>query len=119
MFLSKVNTLLILLLISSFTAISQTKNETNILPVSIYQTVPKSPDLNNKFSINNKLNLTSYKFAILDLRSFEEGNFNIPICNPPSEFIYDSYNKLYENLQLRKSFFKVADLYKTRKKNKN
>lgn len=120
MFLSKNNTLLIILLTSSFTAISQTNNKPSTLPASIYQIVPKSPNFNNKYVINNKLDLTSYKFATLDLRSFEEGYFTIPIFNnTPTEFMYDSYNKLYANLQLKKSFFKVADLYKVRDKNKN
>ncbi len=121
MFINKYKILFILLL-TSFIGFSQEKNNTNLLPLSVYTiSLKKTINLNSKFNLNKKLRLTSYQFMLLDLRNMEEGFFNIPMYteyNPPSEFIYDSYNKLYSNLQLQKSFFKIADLYKVHEKNK-
>jgi len=121
MFINKCKIVSILLFIS-FIGFSQEKNNTNLLPLSVYTTpFEKTINLNSKFNLNKKLRLTSYQFMLLDLRNMEEGFFNIPMYaeyNPPTEFIYDSYNKLYSNLQLQKSFFKIADLYKVHEKNK-
>ncbi|VAW20114.1 hypothetical protein MNBD_BACTEROID04-919 [hydrothermal vent metagenome] len=121
MFINKCKIVSILLFIS-FIGFSQEKNNTNLLPLSVYTTpFKKTINLNSKFNLNKKLRLTSYQFMLLDLRNMEEGFFNIPMYaeyNPPTEFIYDSYNKLYSNLQLQKSFFKIADLYKVHEKNK-
>ncbi len=121
MFINKYKILFILLL-TSLIGFSQEKNNTNLLPLSVYTTsFKKTINLNSKSNLNKKLRLTSYQFMLLDLRNMEEGFFNIPMYaeyNPPTEFIYDSYNKLYSNLQLQKSFFKIADLYKVHEKNK-
>ncbi|AMC11699.1 hypothetical protein Lupro_10655 [Lutibacter profundi] len=122
MFFNKYKIILIPLLLVTFISFSQEKDKTRKLPSSIYTTVfKKTANLNSKYHINQRLRLTSYQFMFLKLRNIEEGYFNIPmypIYNPPTEFIYDSYNKLYSNLQLQKSFFKIADLYKVREKNK-
>ncbi len=121
MFINKCKIIFILLL-TSFIGFSQEKNSINLLPLSIYTTsFKKTTNLNSKFNLNKRLRLTSYQFMLLNIRNIEEGYFNIPMYteyNPPTEFIYDSYNKLYSNLQLQKSFFKIADLYKAHEKNK-
>ena len=98
---------------------AQSENKLFTIPSSIYSSTPLLINLNSKHLIEKRLNLNSLKFAFLDVRSIEEGYFNIPICNSsPTEFMYDSYNKLYANLQLKKAFFKVSDLYKARRPNK-
>ncbi len=121
MFLNKCK-IIFILLFTSFIGFSQEKNNTNLLPLSVYTTsFKKTINLNSKFNLNKRLRLTSYQFMLLDLRNMEEGYFNIPMYtqyNPPTQYIYDSYNKLYSNLQLQKSFFKIADLYKVHEKNK-
>lgn len=122
MFFNKYKIILIPLLLVTFISFSQERDKTRKLPSSIYTTVfKKTANLNSKYHINQRLRLTSYQFMFLKLRNIEEGYFNIPmypIYNPATEFIYDSYNKLYSNLQLQKSFFKIADLYKVHEKNK-
>jgi hypothetical protein len=48
-------------------------------------------------------------------KKLKEGYFTIPIENigsTPSSLIYDTYMDIYNELNLEKSFFKVADLYK-------
>ena len=103
-------------------SISQTKNEATLLPMSIYHISQKSTDLDNKYTINKMLNFNSYRFVKLDLRNFNDGYLSVPFWNdknPPTELIYDSFKKFSENIQLQKSFFKVADLYKVRERNKN
>jgi len=121
MFLNKCK-IVFILLFTSFVGFSQEKNNTNLLPLSVYTiSFKKTINLNSKFNLNKRLRLTSYQFMLLDIRNIEEGYFNIPMYtqyNPPTQYIYDSYNKLYSNLQLQKSFFKIADLYKVREKNK-
>jgi len=106
----------------SFFAFSQEQLSDSInskIPVSIYSSITFSTDLNSRLNISNRLNLTSYKFLFLDKKNIEEGYFTIPMYNiglSPTEYIYDSYNEIYHNLQLQKSFFKVSDLYKVRSK---
>jgi len=113
----------IILFFSTFFMFSQEQQSDYLktkVPFSIYSSAKLSTDLNSSLNINNRLNLTSYKFLILDKRSIEEGYFTIPFYNiglSPSEYIYDSYNQIYNNLQLQKAFFKVSDLYKVRSKN--
>lgn len=90
------------------------------IPISIYHISTKvSTDLNNSLTINNRLNLKSLKFIVFDKKSIEEGYFTIPLCNLsqlPTEFIYDSYNRIYQNSILKQAFFKVSDLYRVRAK---
>ncbi len=121
MYLHKTKIASILLLFSTIACFSQEKNKETLLPQSIYLTTFETPSFNSKYTINKKLNLNSFKFLILDLKTIEEGYFTIPfysINNTPTKYIYDSYNKIFDNLQLQKSFFKVSDLYKFREKNK-
>jgi len=95
-------------------------NDTKI-PTSIYQFSSKiSTDINSSLNINDRLNLKSFKFIFLDEKSIEEGYFTIPLCKlsqSPTKFVYDSYNRIYQNAALKESFFKVSDLYKVRAKN--
>jgi len=99
---------------------NELKNKKSNIPTSIYSSTIVSPDLNSPFLINNRLNLKSFKFIVLNQNSIEENFFTIPICNldrPPTKFIYDSYNRFYQNSILKQSFFKVSDLYRVRAKN--
>ena len=104
-----------------FSQENQTTIKETKIPVSIYHISTKvSTDLNSSLTINNRLNLKTLKFIAFDKKSIEEGYFTIPLCNldyPPTEFIYDSYNLLYQNSILKQTFFKVSDLYKVRAKN--
>jgi hypothetical protein len=85
------------------------------LPESIYSSsLNQNSDLNSFYNLNKKLNLKSYKFAILDANSIEDGYFTIPFQNfdkIPTNYIFDTYQKIYHNQNLKKSFFKLADLY--------
>lgn len=119
--LHKTTIVSIFLLLVTITCFSQEKNKEIILPQSIYLTTIEISNFNSKYSINKKLNLNAFKFLVLDLKTIEEGYFTIPfysINNTPTEYIYDSYNKIFDNLQLQKSFFKVSDLYRVHEKNK-
>lgn len=119
MLLHKTKIISILLLLVAITCFSQEKDKEIVLPLSIYVTTPEIPSFNTKYTINKKLNLNSFKFVTLDLKSIEEGYFTIPITtNSPSKYIYDSYKKVFDNLQLQKAFFKVSDLYRVREKPK-
>ena len=119
MFTTKFKILFTLIICFSFTGKAQTEDKSTLIPNSIYSSIPLLNDLNGKQLVEKRLNLNTYKFAYLDFKNIEEGYFNIPIYNnTPTEFIYDSYNKLYNNLQLKKAFFKVSDLYRVREKNK-
>lgn len=121
MFFTKKLLILILSLASFFTTYSQNKNTEKQIPVSIYKFTPESTNLNSIFFINKKLNLTSFKFLLIDTRSIAEGYYTVPFCktnNYSTDFIYDTYNKIYHNPALSKGHFKVADLYKVRQINK-
>ena len=86
------------------------------IPISIYTNKAEFIDLNSTFNIHEKLNLTNFKFMVLDVKTIAGGAFTIPLykINSPSMFIYETYNKVYQTEQLEKSFFKVTDLYKVR-----
>jgi hypothetical protein len=117
MFYSKIKISLLLILLSSFVCIGQEKKNDSLVTLSIYQSGIETINLNSKYKINEKLNLSSYKFVLLDIKSFEEGYLSFPLTNggnKPSKYIYDSYNKIYSNQFLQKSFFKVSELYKVR-----
>jgi len=120
MLFAKNHIVLIFLFSTFFIGFSQENEKVKPLPISIYTSTSETIDFNSVYHINEKLNLTSYQFLLLDMHKIEEGYFSIPmgkIHNVPTEYIYDSYNKMYQNSQLQKSFFKVADLYKVRSKN--
>lgn len=122
MIYSKIKITLLLILLTSFVCIGQEKNNESLIPSSIYQTGLENINLNGKYKINKRLNFSSYQFVLLDIKSIEEGYLYFPFTNSnnkPSKFIYDSYNKIYSNQLLQKSFFKVSDLYKVREINKN
>jgi len=117
MIYTKIKISLLLLLLSSFVCLGQEKNEDSFIPNSIYQTGIQPLNLNSKSKINEYLNFSSYKFVLLDIKSIEEGYLSFPLIyggKTPSKYIYDSYNKIYSNQLLQKSFFKVSDLYKVR-----
>lgn len=90
------------------------------IPISIYTASQISTNFNSLYYINNRLNLKSYQFLILDEKSIEMGNFTVPLYNislAPSSYINDSYNKIYHKKNLESAFFKVSDLYLPRSKN--
>ena len=121
MFFTKKNLIFLLLLASFFTNYSQNKNVEKLIPTSIYKFTPESANLNSVFFINKKLNLTSFKFLLLDTRNIAEGYYTVPFCNLKNystDYIYDTYNKIYNNPMHSKGHFKVADLYKVRPINK-
>jgi hypothetical protein len=104
-----------------FSQENQTTIKETKIPESIYHISTKvSTDLNNSLTINNRLNLKSLKFIAFNKKSIEEGYFTIPLFNldyPRTKFIYDSYNRVYQNAILEQAFFKVSDLYRVRAKN--
>jgi hypothetical protein len=89
------------------------------IPVSIYNPTHILPDLNSASIINNRLNLKSYNFIVFDKKSIEDGYYSIPLFNnkTPTSFIYETYTQIHQNSYLKKSFFKVSDLYLVRAKN--
>jgi len=118
----KIKIPLLIILLSSFVCLGQEKNNDSLIPSSIYQTGIEKINLNGKYKINQRLNLSSYKFVFLDIRSIEAEDLSFPLTSmhkTPSKYIYDTYNKIYSNQLLQKSFFKVSDLYKAREINKN
>jgi len=97
-----------------FTCFSQNKKKSKFLPLSIYSVV-ETVNLNNNYNINKKLNLKSFSFVMINSNDIEDGYFTIPFSdlkNKPSKYIYETYSEIYDNLNLKKSFFKLADLYK-------
>ncbi|NLP57436.1 hypothetical protein [Lutibacter sp. B1] len=101
----------ILLILCFNIGFSQEKNDS--LPYSIYTSSNLSSNF-NKYNLNKTLNLTSFKFVSLDVSNIEDGLFTISYNNlnkTPSKYIYDTYMDIYQNLNLKKSFFKVSDLY--------
>lgn len=117
MFLKKTEIIFILMLLTVFTCFSQGKKKSKFLPLSIYSTT-ETINLNSNYSINKKLNLKSFKFVTLDIQDIEDGYFSIWFQNidrTPSKFIYESYVDIYNDLNLKKSFFKISDLYRLHK----
>ncbi|SNR71684.1 hypothetical protein SAMN04488111_2672 [Lutibacter flavus] len=108
----------IFFILASFGMFSQEtieENEKQLVPISIFTLINKSTEINSTFSINNKLNLNSYRFVFLDEKKIKEGYFTIPIermDRTPSKFIYETYANVYHQLNMEKSFFKVSDLYR-------
>ena len=100
--------------ICSFSVFSQEKEpvkKDSVLPKSIYSIPFLSTDLNSTFSINQRLNLTTYQFT---KNIFENGFYEIPFYNitqSPREYIYGSFIRDYETSILQSAFFKVSDLY--------
>lgn len=92
--------------------------DNQILPKSIYTPIINANEINSSFTINNRLNLKSFKFVTLDIQDIEDGYFSIwsqNIDRTPSKFIYESYVAIYNDLNLKKSFFKISDLYRLHK----
>ena len=121
MFFNKKILIFMLSLASFFTNYSQNKNTEKSIPTSIYKFTPEAINANSTVSINQKLNLTSYKFLLIDTRNIAEGYYSVPFCNLnkySTDYIYDTYDKIYHNPILSKGHFKVADLYKVRPINK-
>ncbi|REE80670.1 hypothetical protein BX611_2319 [Lutibacter oceani] len=124
MFLKKPFLIIAVLFFSIGTSFSQEINidfENPFLPKSIYS-LNISTETSSPFNINNKLNLKQYKFVVLNTKNLEEGYFTIPIENMgkiPSKYIFDTYQKIYNNMKLKSSFFNVSDLYRVPFRNKN
>lgn len=98
------------------------KNETTTkeIPVSIYTATQISSNLNSLLNINKRLNLKSYHFLVLNEKNIEEGIFTFPLCTSKlnsSNYIYETYTKVYNKSVLESAFFKVSDLYRIRTKN--
>lgn len=90
------------------------------IPVSIYTATQISTDLNSLLNMNNRLDLKSYNFLVLDKTAFGMGDFTVPLYNiplKPSNYIYDTYNKNHQKSILEAAFFNVSDLYLPRTKN--
>jgi len=117
----KTYTLLSFLFLSVISGFSQEKinsTEKLLLPKSIYSPINNSSTINSSFNINNRLKLNSLKFITLDVQDIEDGYFTISFRNldkTPSRFIYESYVAIYNDLNLKKSFFKLSNLYKVHK----
>ena len=91
-------------------------------PVSIYTVAQISNNLNSLLNVNKRLSLKSFNFLILDEKNIEMGNFTVPLHNislKPSNYIYDTYNKIYQKSILEAAFFDISDLYKVRERSKN
>lgn len=98
------------------------KNDTSKkeIPASIYTATQISTNLNSALNINERLNLRSYKFLVLDEQNIERGYFTTPLFNKKlttSNYIYDTYNKIHQKSVLEAAFFKISDLYQSRTKN--
>ena len=102
--------------ITSF-GISQNKNTVftdTIIPKSIYLAKPDFLYFNSNFNLDKRLQLNNFNFVFLNEKDIEDGYNVIPLTrlwNPPSSYIFDTYQKIYNNMNLKKSFFKVSDLY--------
>lgn len=108
-----------MLSITSIIAQENKSIEKNI-PASIYTSIKVSQDFNSILNINQRLQLKSFTFLVIDEKNIEEGFYTLPICSltkSPTKYIYDSYNKVYQTKNLKQAFFKVSDLYKVRTKN--
>ncbi len=110
------------LLSISFGFAQEEKNDTlkKEIPASIYTATQISTDLNSLLNVNKRLNLKSYKFLVLVEKNIESGYFSTPLFNKktnPSNYIYDSYNKIHQKSVLEAAFFKISDLYQPRTKN--
>lgn len=107
--------LFIVILFFAFKANSQVKNDTikKNMPVSIYNVSQQTLTLTSKYSINQMLHLTSFKFVTLDMSNIENGFFSVSFDNlkrKPSAYIYDSYQTIYQNKALTSTFFYGYDL---------
>ncbi|SDX77390.1 hypothetical protein SAMN05444411_10984 [Lutibacter oricola] len=111
------------LLVTSLFLIATTivfaQKNSNKLPTSIYTTTFNTENTSSSFFINNKLDLKSLEFGIVDLQDLKFNYFTIPaisVKGKPSSYIYDSYNKAQLYKDLEKSFFKIEELYRVRTK---
>ena len=86
----------------------------SLIPKSIYITKPNFLQLNSNFNLDKRLQMDNFKFMYLNVKAIEDGYFQIPFTKlggSPSSYIYDTYQKIYDNSNLKKSFFKVSKLY--------
>ena len=102
----------------SMTLFSQEKESSDvtnvILPTSIYSFNNTSTYFNNKLSLNNRLNFEQYQFLYLNKQAIEDGYYLIPLNFngiKPSNLVYETYNDIYHTRILKRSFFKVSELY--------
>lgn len=108
----------LLMLLFTFVAFSQEKNDTikkTLIPLSLSSLSQQTPALNSNYSINKRLHLTGFKFVILAKNDIENGFFSISVYNlkrEPSNYIFDDYQKIYRNMALKSAFFKGHDLMK-------
>lgn len=99
---------------SSFSQITTSTKKPTTIPTSIYVSLPTSTSLNSSINLNERIKLDSYKFVYLNTNSIEEGYFTIPIQNNNtkiSSYVFDTYQEIYNKLNLEKSFFKISKLY--------
>ncbi len=86
-----------------------------ILPTSIYaSSLDNSKELNSALQINNKLNLTSFKFTLLNVEDIRSGKFSILTDNigrQPTKYIYDTYTKKAIDKAITSTFFDIDVLY--------
>lgn len=115
---TKTRILFLLIVLFTFIAFSQEKNDTikkTAIPLSIYNLSQQTLALNNSYTIGKRLHLTGFKFVILDKYDIENGFFSVSFDNlkrKPSTYIYAGYQKIYENMALERTFFKGYDLMK-------
>lgn len=114
---TKKRILFLIIVLFAFIAFSQEKNDTinKTIPLSIYNLAQQTPALYNSYTIGKRLHLTGFKFVILDKNDIENGVFSVSFDNlkrKPSTYIYEGYQKIYENMTLERTFFKGYDLMK-------
>lgn len=121
MFLFKKNFFLILILLLTTNVFCQ--NELQItnpkIPTSIYTSFNKLIDINSSFNLQERLNLKTFNFVYIDFKTFENGYYSIPIQSFKKvsyKSLMETYNDIYHQQNLRKSFFKVSNLYQIQRK---
>jgi len=93
-------------------------NDTILLPTSIYiSSFNKLQSVNSLLLINEKLNLTSFEFIILNAKDIKNGNLSISTENigkQPTKFINETYQKIAMNKAMTSAFFDIDALYYNR-----
>jgi hypothetical protein len=117
MLLNKKELLFIFAISITALGFSQNKNKVfidTVIPKSIYLAKPDFLYFNSNFNLDKRIQLNNFKFVFLNVNDIEDGYYVIPFesfWNPPSSYIFDSYQEIYHNMNLKKSFFKVSKLY--------
>lgn len=121
MFSFKKNIFLILILLITTNAFCQ--NEMQIpnfkIPTSIYTPFTTLKDINSSYNLHERLNLQAINYFYIDFKTIENGYYSIPIQSFKKisyKSIIETYKDIYHEQNLRKSFFKVSNLYQIQRK---